>query len=78
MPDRIATPLMAALFLGLAPFLPEPHIVEKIRWLIEGHPFRAIDVFDILMHGAPWVWLLVALLLTAKDAIKNKKTKKET
>ena len=41
----------AALLLGLAPFAPEPHLVEKIRWLLTGHPFEAIDVFDLFLHG---------------------------
>ena len=43
--------------IGLAPFVPEPHVVEKLRWLATGQPFRPIDLFDLLMHGAPWLWL---------------------
>ena len=54
-------PLGAALTLGLAPFQPMPHLVEKLLWLVQGQPFRPIDVFDLCMHGAPWVWLAVAL-----------------
>lgn len=50
---------MASLTLGLAPFVPEPHLVEKARWALTGQPFKAVDVFDVVMHGAPWVWLLV-------------------
>lgn len=50
-------PAVACATLGLAPFTPEPHVVEKLRWLATGHPFRPIDVFDLLMHGAPWIWL---------------------
>jgi len=48
----------ASLLLGLAPFAPEPHLVEKIRWLFTGQPFRPIDVFDLFLHGS-----LPALLL---------------
>lgn len=44
--------LPAALLLGLAPFFPEPHLVEKLRWLATGHPFRPVDVFDLFLHGA--------------------------
>ena len=40
-----------SLLLGMAPFVPEPHLVEKIRWLFTGHPFRPIDVFDLFLHG---------------------------
>jgi hypothetical protein len=43
--------IVASLLLGLAPFVPEPHLVEKIRWLFTGHPFRPIDVFDLFLHG---------------------------
>lgn len=42
----------ASLLLGLAPFLPEPHLVEKVRWLFTGHPLRPIDIFDLFLHGA--------------------------
>lgn len=45
--------------LGLAPFVPEPHVIEKLRWLFTGAPFRPLDLFDLLLHGSPWV-LLVA------------------
>jgi hypothetical protein len=60
-------PLLAALTLGLAPFTPEPHIVEKIRWIFIGKSLAPIDVFDVIMHGAPWIWLgwtLVSVLRT--------------
>jgi len=59
-------PLIASLTLGLAPFVPEPHIVGKLRWLAGGaHGMKGGDWFDLLMHGAPWLWLVgsVAVLL---------------
>jgi len=51
--------LLAAL-VGLAPFVPEPHFVEKLRMLREGTLVRGIDVFDLAWHAAP------LLLLAAK------------
>ena len=55
-------PLIASLTLGLAPFLPEPHLVGKIRWVLGGAEGMAPrDWFDLAMHGAPWVWLAVSL-----------------
>ncbi len=54
--------LLAALTMGLAPFTPEPHFVEKLRWLAEGTPLRALDWFDLLLHGTPWCLLVVALV----------------
>jgi hypothetical protein len=57
---------MASLTLGLAPFFPEPHIWEKIRWLATGQPMDLpIYWFDLAMHGTPWVLLLTSLGLRA-------------
>jgi hypothetical protein len=53
--------ILAALTLGLAPFVPEPHIWEKLRLLAAGELVRPIDIFDLLLHAAPW--LLLALKL---------------
>ncbi|MDM8557880.1 RND transporter [Candidatus Parabeggiatoa sp. HSG14] len=51
--------VVGALALGLAPFMPEPHLVEKIRMLFQGTLSRPIDIFDLVMHGAfPLVLLL--------------------
>jgi hypothetical protein len=68
-------PLAAALTLGLAPIAPEPHLVEKLRWLATGHPFAPIDVFDVFMHGAPWVWLAVALVQVLRTPAGSAPTK---
>lgn len=54
--------ILVALGLGLAPFFPEPHLVEKIRMLVQGQLSRPVDIFDLLMHAAP-IALLVAKLL---------------
>lgn len=54
----LALPVLACLTLGLAPFVPEPHVVGKLRWVAGGAVgMQAIDWFDLFMHGAPWVWL---------------------
>lgn len=62
--DRIpmATLLVVALFLGLAPFTPEPHLWEKLKMLADGTLSRPIDIFDLLMHGTPVVLLLLKLV----------------
>jgi hypothetical protein len=61
--DRIPLSMLilAVLTLGLAPFLPEPHVWEKLRLLAAGDLVRPIDIFDLALHGAPWVLLLVKL-----------------
>lgn len=57
----------ACLTLGLAPFLPEPHIVEKIDMLASGTLLRPIDVADLAYHALPWL-LGVAKLLRLRRA----------
>jgi len=49
--------ILLALTLGLAPFVPEPHLVEKIRMLFNGTLTRPMDIFDLMFHGAPWLLL---------------------
>ncbi len=53
--------IAAALLLGLAPFWPQPHLVEKARWLLEGRSLRPIDWFDMLWHGWPLLWIALRL-----------------
>lgn len=50
--------LAVCLTLGLAPFAP-PHVVEKLRMLFAGSLTRPIDWFDLALHGAPWLVLLL-------------------
>lgn len=56
--------LIAAVLLGGAPFTPEPHLVEKTRWLLTGELRQPVDIFDFFMHGGPL--LLVILKLARK------------
>lgn len=49
--------LIAALTLGLAPFVPEPHVWEKLKMLAAGTLTRPLDIFDLVLHGAPWALL---------------------
>ena len=53
--------ILAALTLGLAPFFPEPHLVEKLRMLVSGTLVKPIDIFDLLLHATPWLVLLAKL-----------------
>ena len=60
--DRISVVplLLGAVLLGGAPFVPEPHLVEKLRMLTQGELSRPIDIFDLALHG------LFPLLLVLK------------
>lgn len=57
--------LVAALLLGLAPFQPQPHLVEKFNMLLAGELTRALDIFDCVFHGAPSLLLIIRLLRKA-------------
>lgn len=57
----LSVALILALTLGLAPFFPEPHLVDKLRMLAQGTLVRPIDIFDLLLHAAPWLVLLAKL-----------------
>ena len=62
--DELSFPLVviACLLLGLAPFVPEPHVWEKIKMLLAGELSRPLDIFDLLLHGTPFVVLALKLL----------------
>jgi hypothetical protein len=57
---------LACLTLGLAPFVPEPHIWEKLKMLAAGDLGKPIDIFDLAMHAAPFVVLGLKLLRMAR------------
>jgi hypothetical protein len=54
--------ILAALTLGLAPFVPEPHIWEKLKMLVAGDLGKPVDIFDLLMHATPFVLLATKLV----------------
>lgn len=55
--------VLLCLTLGLAPFFPEPHIWGKLKWIAGGAVgMSAIDWFDVVLHGSPWL-LLIRLIL---------------
>ena len=65
---RLLWPLLACVTLGLAPFVPEPHLVGKIRWVAGGAVgMQPRDWLDLAMHAAPFVWLLVTAALVLRD-----------
>lgn len=69
--DRLSYVILipAALLLGLAPFTPEPHLVETTQMLFEGRLTEPIYIFDFFMHGFG-IMLLVAKV--ARDVSRRK------
>ncbi len=69
--DRIpwTVAIVAGVFLGLAPFQPEPHVVEKLRMLFSGTLVRPIDIFDLVLHSiGPTVLMLKIVRLVFRHA----------
>ena len=58
-PFRMA--IIMTIFLGLAPFKPEPHVWEKLNMLVAGGLVRPLDIFDLLFHIAPGLVLLAKI-----------------
>jgi hypothetical protein len=59
---------MASLTLGLAPFLPHPHIWKQIVNISKGgEMMTGMDWFDLLLHGTPWILLITTLTLKFTD-----------
>lgn len=54
--------VVIAIWLALAPFVPEPHLTEKLKMLAAGTLKRPIDIFDLLYHLAPIVVLVLKLV----------------
>jgi hypothetical protein len=54
--------IVVAVFFALAPFQPEPHLVEKLRMLSQGVLTRPIDIFDLFMHSLPIILLAIRLI----------------
>ncbi len=51
--------ILLCLTLGLAPFVPEPHIWGKLKWIAGGAAgMQLMDWFDVLLHGTPWILLI--------------------
>lgn len=55
--------ILLCLTLGLAPFRPEPHIVEKLRMLFSDALDRPIGIFDLLLHSAPFALLVIRIVM---------------
>jgi len=62
--DRIPYSLLVplAVVMALAPFVPEPHLWEKLKMLAAGTLVRPIDIFDLFLHGTPLLLLALKLL----------------
>ena len=61
--DSVPLPLLAvvAIFMALAPFVPQPHLLEKIKMLFAGRLVKPLDIFDLFLHLIPLLLLLAKI-----------------
>ncbi len=66
--DRIPLPFLVVISIMMlgAPFVPEPHLVEKMRMLLDGTLTRPIDIFDLFWHLLPATLLAIKLIRRKK------------
>jgi hypothetical protein len=61
--DRIPLQMISlpAVLLALAPFVPEPHLWQKLKMLADGALHKPIDIFDLFLHSALLILLMIKL-----------------
>ncbi|MFT5727502.1 MAG: hypothetical protein ACI8PB_001637 [Desulforhopalus sp.] len=59
--------VILCLTLGLAPYSPHPHLVEKLILLTDGQLNTPVDIFDLLMHLSPFILLILKISLKPKN-----------
>lgn len=59
--------VILCLTLGLAPYTPQPHLIEKIILLTDGQLNTSVDIFDFLMHLSPFILLIIKTFLSFKN-----------
>ncbi len=70
--NNLVIAIIATLTLGLAPFVPEPHFFGKVKWVLGGaNGMKPMDWFDLVMHGAPWVWLVIEIIRLFLSRLKK-------
>ncbi|MDO9243025.1 MAG: hypothetical protein Q7U32_04365 [Rhodocyclaceae bacterium] len=63
--------VITVLMLG-APFVPEPHLVEKARMAMNGTLTRPIDIFDVVWHLLPAALLVWKTVLWRRERAAEK------
>ena len=68
--DSLSWPILIilCLTLGLSPFVPEPHVWEKLKMLVAGDLVRPLDIFDLVFHALPFVALVAKAALGRSTA----------
>ncbi|MEE8379920.1 MAG: RND transporter, partial [Gammaproteobacteria bacterium] len=60
--------ILAAIFMSLAPFKPQPHLWEKLNMLLEGVLSRPLDIFDLFWHSFLIILVVIKLVRRSKGS----------
>lgn len=71
--DRVpyALLIVMTLFMLGAPFVPEPHLVEKMGMLAAGTLSRPLDIFDVFWHLLPAILLMLKVFRQRRKNLPN-------
>lgn len=58
--------ILAAIFMGLMPFRPQPHLWEKLNMLLAGTLSRPVDIFDLFWHSFLIFLVVIKLVRRSK------------
>lgn len=64
--------LVMTVFMLAAPFVPEPHLVEKMRMLADGRLTRPLDILDVFWHLAPTILLTLKIVRRKSGKSSNR------
>ncbi|KPJ90847.1 MAG: RND transporter [Gammaproteobacteria bacterium SG8_11] len=67
----LAPLVVFGIFLALAPFYPQPHLLEKIQMLFNGELSKPVDIFDLFWHS-------VGLILIGLKLLRMQQLKKQS
>ncbi len=60
--------ILAAIFMSLAPFKPQPHLWEKLNMLFAGTLSRPEDNFDLFWHSFLIILVVIKLVRRSKGS----------
>ena len=68
--SQLLNALLFCVVPGLLPFSAEPHIVDKVRWVMGGAVgMQPMNYFDLFLHGSPFVYLAYVLIKMLKESL---------
>ena len=59
--------ILMSIFMILAPFQPEPHLLQKFDLLMAGNLTKPLDMFDVLWHLLPVGLLITKFVVSKKE-----------